>query len=214
MVADYKKQYEPDQLEPFWPNEIVKMAVVVLCTLAVIMFFVILPVTLEAVGYHGLSHAEEPAEPRGATPVGIKPEWYFLGTYQYLRLMPSELLGMSGKTLGVLSQGVLMTVVALLPFLYRRRAEQRPGWVYRLVTTGVIVAFVVLTVWGGWPERHVDGAEQLVPLSEYVQHHPMIFILIGLGAVVFYALIARERRAIRRTLDGPRPAQTTEARSS
>ena len=72
-------------------------------------------------GIHGMEHHEEPANPR-ATPVGIKPEWYFLAIYQYLRLMPTNFLGISGKTLGVLSQGLVMPVVVLLPFWYRRRA--------------------------------------------------------------------------------------------
>jgi quinol-cytochrome oxidoreductase complex cytochrome b subunit len=126
MSVDYREQYRPDQLEPFWPNEIIKMSVVVLCTLALIMFLAVLPVLLEAVGIHGLDHPEEPANPRGATPVGIKPEWYFLGTYQYLRLMPTEVAGISGKTLGVLSQGVFITALLLLPFWYRRGGGVAP----------------------------------------------------------------------------------------
>ena len=68
MAADYREQYRPDQLEPFWPNEILKMAVVVLCTLAVIMTFAVLPVVLEVTGITAAEHHEEPANPRGATP--------------------------------------------------------------------------------------------------------------------------------------------------
>src|ERR1035437_1259335 len=108
MATDYKQQYRPDQLEPFFPNEIIKMVVVVLCTLAVIMFFAVLPVLLDTIGFHDGVHHEEPANPRGATPVGIKPEWYFLAVYQHLRLMPTSFLGMSGKLLGVLTQGIVM----------------------------------------------------------------------------------------------------------
>ncbi|HEY8667362.1 MAG TPA: hypothetical protein VIL86_11895, partial [Tepidisphaeraceae bacterium] len=116
MATDYREQYRSDQLEPFWPHEIIKMIVVVLCTLAVIMFFAILPVLMEEAGVKGMAHHEEPANPRGATPVGIKPEWYFLATYQYLRLMPTQFLGISGKTCGVLSQGIAVTVIVALPF--------------------------------------------------------------------------------------------------
>ncbi len=203
MSADYREQYRPDQLEPFFPNEIIKMLVAVLCTLAVIMFFAILPVLLDALGVHGMGHHEEPANPQGATPVGIKPEWYFLSVYQYLRLMPTTLLGISGKTLGVLSQGVLVGAIVLLPFWYRRRSHERPNWRYRLVITSIVFAFLGLTIWGGWKEDMVGGEERLVPISQYMRENPMIFILIGAGLLVFYLLIAQERRAIRRILDRP-----------
>jgi quinol-cytochrome oxidoreductase complex cytochrome b subunit len=204
MAVDYREQYRADQLEPFWPNEIIKMTVVVLCTLAVIMLFAILPILLESAGVTGIEHHEEPANPNGATPAGIKPEWYFLATYQYLRLMPTKLLGISGKTLGVLSQGALVFAIVTLPFWYRRRADQRPRWAYRIAVTVVLGAFLILTIWGGWPETFVDGHEVLIPMGEYVRQRPMVFVLTGAALVVFYALIAQERRAIRQVLDQPR----------
>jgi quinol-cytochrome oxidoreductase complex cytochrome b subunit len=211
MSADYREQYRPDQLEPFFPHEIMKMTVAVLCTLAVIMFFAILPVLLEAVGVHG-SHHEEPANPQGATPVGIKPEWYFLSVYQYLRLMPPTLLGISGKTLGVLSQGPLVLAVILLPFWYRKRAHERPRWLYRLIITAIVFAFLSLTIWGGWKEDMSGGEEHLVPISQYMRESPMIFLLIAMGLLVFYLLIAQERRAIRRILDEPAAPEQPEDR--
>ena len=200
MAVDYSKQYRRDQLEPFFPNEIMKMSVAVLCTLAVIMLLAILPVLLDSIGIHGLNHHEEPANPRGATPVGIKPEWYFLAVYQYLRLMPTQLLGVSGKTLGVLSQGVAVSVVLLLPFWYRKRAAERPKWAYRAGVTLVIFLFITLTLWGGWKE---DASGEEVPLREYLSEGASTFILFGVALLVFYLLIWKERRAIRRVLDAP-----------
>ena len=38
MGVDYREQYKPEHLEPFFPHEIVKMIIVVLCTLALLMF--------------------------------------------------------------------------------------------------------------------------------------------------------------------------------
>lgn len=208
MGVDYREQYRPDQLEPFWPNEVIKMTVVVLCTLAVIMCLVALPVLLDMLGVPGVMHAEEPANPRGSTPVGIKPEWYFLAVYQYLKLMPTQLLGVSGKTLGVLSQGPAALLVVLLPFWYRRGAHRRPGAVYRGVVTLAIAAALVLTIWGGWPEQHVEGGgEQLATPARYVAEHPLFFILIGASLIVFFVLMAQERRAIRSILyPGDEPA--------
>ena len=205
MAADYKEQYRPDQLEDFWPNEILKQNVVVLVTLAVIMFFAILPVLTEYVGLPVPQHHEEPANPRGATPAGIKPEWYFLATYQYLRLMPTRFLGMSGKTLGVLSQQVIIVALITLPFWYRKKAGKRPSNWYRLAVTAGVLGFVALTFWGGWPEKSAGGEEELIPIWEYVRTHPMMFMLAGLALVVFYFMLDHERRAIRRILDSPPP---------
>ena len=201
MAVDYRKQYTPAQLEPFWPNEIVKMTVVVLCTLAVIMFLAVLPVLLEMIGVQGVMHEARPADPHGPTPVGIKPEWYFLPVYEYLRLMPTELLGISGKTLGVLSQGPLALLIVLLPFWYRRHAHERPGWRYRLAVTLCLVVFLGLLVLGGWPEAHDGHGGQRVAFTEYLRDHAMMFVTIIASVIVFYILIAHERRAIRRVLD-------------
>ena len=200
MGVNYREQYKPHQLEPFWPNEIIRMTVAVLCTLAIIMIFAVLPVILEYIELGHVIHQEEPADPHGGTPVGIKPEWYFLASYQYLKLMPTELAGVSGKTLGVLSQGVLLPVVLLVPFWYRKRAHERPGNIYRFVITASIIVVLALTLWGGWPEHHVDGHEKLVSLGDYFGHKPMIFVFFGLSLAVFYWLIACERRQIRRIL--------------
>ena len=203
MAVKYSEQYRPDQLEPFWPNEIIKMVVAVLCILALLVFLGILPGLLDAMGCHGVLHHEEPANPRGATPTGIKPEWYFLAVYQYLRLMPTQFLGISGKTLGVLSQGVVVLVVALLTFWYRKRAAERPGWCYRLGVKAAVFAFLGLTIWGGWKENLVDGKERLVPLSQYRSEHPLRFAFMVLALLAFYGLIWRERQILRQVLDDP-----------
>jgi len=211
MGVDYRKQYRLDQLEPFWPNELMKMSVAVLCTLAVIMLLVILPVVLEAAGLKGIVHTEEPADPVGGTPVGIKPEWYFLASYQFLRIMPAEWLGIGGKTLGVVTQGIIVLPVLLLPFWYRRRARNAPGWIYRLTITAFLLAVLWLTIQGGWPHEHGGAPGRMVSFIEYVRHRPLMFIMLGTSLVVFYGLILHETRIIRRTLGSTpeRPREET-----
>jgi hypothetical protein len=117
MGVDYREQYRPEHLEPFFPNEIIKLSIVVLSTLAVIVFLVILPVLLENLGVGGIFHEEQPADPE-TTPPHIKPEWYFLAVYQYLKLMPQDIMGIDGKGLGVLTQGIGILLVLLLPFWF------------------------------------------------------------------------------------------------
>src|SRR5207248_8649298 len=116
---------------------------------------------------------------------------------------PTRMLGISGKTLGVLSQGVVVTILVALPFWYRKRAAQRARWPYRAAVTVAVFGFLMLTVWGGWHERIVDGEEVLVPLGEYVREQPLTFILIAAALLVLYLLIWQERRAIRQVLDAP-----------
>jgi quinol-cytochrome oxidoreductase complex cytochrome b subunit len=183
MAVDYRKQYTPEQLEPFWPNEIIRMVVVVLCTLAVIMGFVVLPVLLDSVGLGHWMHEETPANPR-ATPPNIHPEWYFLAVYQYLKLPPQEFLGISGKTIGVLSQGPFVLAVLLLPFWGRRWANRRPRFWHRFFVTVVVFNFAALTFWPIWPPP------------------PLFTILFAAAVIILYSLLAQERRTIRRVLYG------------
>ncbi len=150
MAVKYAEQYEPDQLEPFWPNEILKMTTVVLCTMAVIMFFAVLPVLLEIVGLEGMTEHEQPADPRN-TPAHIRPEWYFLSVYQYLKLMPSQMLGVEGAALGVMSQGIGVALLLSLPFWYRDHgpgvdpgdARRGAAWFAGACVSFVILAYLV-----------------------------------------------------------------------
>jgi hypothetical protein len=123
MGVDYREQYKSEHLEPFFPNEIVKMIIVVLCTLALLTFLAVLPVYVEHLGIEGIAHEQEPADP-GSTPPHIRPEWYFLAVYQYLKLMPSEILGVSGKALGIFTQMIVVGLLFLFPFWSPLRSAQ------------------------------------------------------------------------------------------
>jgi ubiquinol-cytochrome c reductase cytochrome b subunit len=85
--------------------------------------------------------AEVPADPFN-TPDHIKPEWYFLASYQFLKIIPSEF--------GAL---ILMSIAALLfvllPFVDRSEESnilKRP--VFLTLVMACIVGFAGLTVWG------------------------------------------------------------------
>ena len=75
------------------------------------------------------------------TPVGIKPEWYFLGLFQLIKIIP--------EVIGLVLVGVVVILLVILPFV-DRSPERNPR--YKPVTTTIaviiIVALVVLTVWG------------------------------------------------------------------
>lgn len=84
-----------------------------------------------------------PADPFN-TPEHIKPEWYFLASYQFLKLIPSEF--------GALAiQSILLLAFIFLPFLDpfpNKRISQRP--VFLGIVILAIIAYVGLTVWGAF----------------------------------------------------------------
>ncbi len=85
--------------------------------------------------------ARIPADPFN-TPEHVKPEWYFLASYQFMKIIPSEV--------GAL---ILMSIAALLfvslPFVDRSEENnilKRP--VFLTLVLVCVVGFVGLTVWG------------------------------------------------------------------
>jgi quinol-cytochrome oxidoreductase complex cytochrome b subunit len=83
---------------------------------------------------------EEQANPI-STPEHVKPEWYFLFFYQFLKLVP--------RIVGVLVAGIGIVLLFLVPFLDRspsrtpraRRAYNALGVITLIVTVG-------LSIWG------------------------------------------------------------------
>jgi quinol-cytochrome oxidoreductase complex cytochrome b subunit len=79
----------------------------------------------------------QPADPL-QTPPGIKPEWYFLPTYQLLKYFT----GASGKVLGIMVSGIPFLLLFLWPFIERGpgRRPSRRKWAVGLGCLAVVVA--------------------------------------------------------------------------
>jgi ubiquinol-cytochrome c reductase cytochrome b subunit len=116
-------------VEPYFPNEVLFMSQVVLVLLAVLFIFafffvgVVLP-------------PDEMANPL-VTPEHIKPEWYFLAAYRWLKTVPNE-------QIGIISQIVVLVVALLLPFWDRGRERntfKRPAL--------LLLGFAALGLLGG-----------------------------------------------------------------
>ncbi len=86
------------------------------------------------------------ADPFAPTPMGIKPEWYFLFLFQTLKLLPGRVLFIEGEQLGVLGFGLAALLWVLLPFL-DRHPEGRTGRVVTAMTAGIVAYIVTMTVW-------------------------------------------------------------------
>ncbi len=80
-------------------------------------------------------------------PAGIKPEWYFLGLFQTLKLLPAKVLGFDGEQLGVLLVAVVAGVWVLVPFL-DREPDGRSGRLFRNFGVALVLYLVVMSLWG------------------------------------------------------------------
>ncbi len=63
-------------------------------------------------------------------PAGIRPEWYFLWTFQTLKYVPSTVLGVNGELLVIAALGAAAVLLILLPLLVpdRPRARRAVVW--------------------------------------------------------------------------------------
>lgn len=131
---------KPKNLLPFWPHYVLS---------ELIAWYVILGilVTLAAFLPAGLEDRANPL----LTPEHVKPEWYFLSVYQFLKVAAvfSFLGADAPRLLGIVIPGIAMAALFFLPFLDRgskRPARQRPLMLIILVS--VLVILIGLTLWG------------------------------------------------------------------
>ncbi len=183
MGVDYRDQYKPEHLEAFFPNEIFKMCIVVLCTLAILMFLVVLPILISNLGITGVFHEEQPANP-SVTPPHIRPEWYFLAVYQYLKLMPQEIFGIDGKALGIFTQGIGMLTILLLPFWFPLRTARIVvrDWRRGILTYACMLGlFVAAALSLGFWQFHLESKwkDLLHPMFTWPVLAVVTYILVG-----------------------------------
>jgi len=135
-----EKKKSPKKLLPFWPHYILSELIAWYIVLGIL-------VTLSALFPAGLEGKANPLQ----TPEHVKPEWYFLAVYQFLKVAAvfSFLGSEAPRLLGILIPGLGLLALFFLPFLDRtpkRSARQRP---LMLVIVLIVLALTVgLTIWG------------------------------------------------------------------
>lgn len=134
---------------PFYPYHLIKEV-----ALAYLLFGVLLAIIALFP-----PRMEGKADPT-TTPQHIKPEWYFLGNYQFLKLFPpkmpvlSEIPGVrsvlgEGRAFSIIIQGLVMLALFLVPFLDRsphRHPLKRPFFLIAGVLA--VLALIGLSFWG------------------------------------------------------------------
>ncbi len=126
---------------PFFPDHVKTEFYVVLGILAVVLIIAIAGL-IKPVGIG------DPADPLN-TPLHVKPEWYFLALYQILKKIPPMLLGIQGKTIGVIIPILLVAVIFLWPFLDSRPDQSRRiYWIRMAFAIFAVISIIALTIWG------------------------------------------------------------------
>lgn len=128
-----EKPYPPESGVPFWPVHLAKEGCVALMVLGML-------ITLSVVSPWEIGEPANPLE----TPIGIKPEWYFLPSYQLLKYFT----GQTGKILGIFVSMVPFLLLFLWPFLDRSKArhpKHRPIAV-AVGTLGIILVLLMGTI--------------------------------------------------------------------
>lgn len=105
---------------PFFPNHWLKEVIAAYIVIGIL-------ITLAVLVPFGLEEKANPLE----TPMGIKPEWYFLAMYQALKYVP--------KALGIIGFGIAGLIFVFFPFIDRTQEKKR--WVKKL---GIIVIIFTL----------------------------------------------------------------------
>lgn len=140
MASDPKNHWEIGEEEegtPFFPNHLLKEVMVVFMVVGLILALT--------------TFSPAPVEPKAdpfTTPSHIKPEWYFLAAYQFLKF--AEIFSFMGawapKIIGVFGPGLIFVYLLALPFLDRK--PNRKARFVNLVGVILMLLFIILTVWG------------------------------------------------------------------
>lgn len=95
------------------------------------------------------AHLGVKADPFGAAPAGIKPEWYFMFMFQTLKYLPAHILGIEGELVGILGFGLAGLVLLFVPFLDRGKATgaARDIWTYAVL---IALVYMLLMTYLGY----------------------------------------------------------------
>ena len=136
---------QPVRSMPFLPNFMLRDMVGWLFVLGLLAGLAAL--APEGDGFFVKLELGEKADPFGATPAGLKPEWYFLAMFYSLKLLPGQLFGiewLEGEQVGVILFTLGGAALFLLPLIDRGKRV----WLVKAAGILVLVWLVVFTILG------------------------------------------------------------------
>jgi len=137
---DSEKTYQK-----FFPNFIMKDLLVWLIVLNVLAILAVLFPDGIGVIHWPLG---EKADPFGAPPAVIRPEWYFMFAFQALKMLPPHILFIEGELFGMAIMGVGGLIWAMVPILNRRSQNDQKSTLYQLFGYFVLLFIIVMTILG------------------------------------------------------------------
>lgn len=88
------------------------------------------------------------ADPFASAPVGIRPEWYFLGMFQIFKFLPAKILAVNGELVGIIAFSIAGFLWIIVPFWDRRTKAGRRNRVIIYTGLVLITLFIVFTILG------------------------------------------------------------------
>jgi len=85
------------------------------------------------------------ADPFAATPIGIKPEWYFTFMFTTLKIIPPHILFLEGEMIAIFGFMIGGLLWMLVPFLDRNAAKERKSPVFSFIGWIIFLYIVVMT---------------------------------------------------------------------
>jgi len=141
MHEPEKFQKLPDEKKktmPFFPNFILRDALLWLIVLNVLLFLsVFFPWEL------GLK-----ADPFLSAPEGIRPEWYFMFMFQSLKLLPPHIFLLEGELIGVLFFAIAAIIWMLIPLLENKLGIKNKNVIMKIFGIVVVGFILIMTIWG------------------------------------------------------------------
>lgn len=132
-------EYPEEETIPFFPNYIILEVITSYILLAVLIVLAsLLPTGLE-----------ERADPF-STPQHIKPEWYFLWIFQFVKVPPRIIgPGLLAELAGIFIPAIGILLLTILPFLDRKPERKPRNRKLAMTSTALILAILVaLSIWG------------------------------------------------------------------
>ncbi len=120
---------------PFFPNFILKDSLGWMLMLAIIgVLCVFFPWEIG-----------QKADPFAATPIGIKPEWYFCFMFSTLKIIPAHIFSIEGEMIALFGFMIGGLLWMLVPFLDRNAAKERRSPFFSVMGWIVLLYIVVMT---------------------------------------------------------------------
>jgi cytochrome b6 len=86
------------------------------------------------------------ADPFSATPLGIKPEWYFMFIFTTLKIVPSRFLLVEGEIVAILAFLIGAVLWMLVPFIDRKAAAEKKSPVFSWAGLLILLYIIIMTL--------------------------------------------------------------------